>query len=166
MWRTQIPRILMFGPSVDGARTNIQIHPSFFDITERIIDKPEAQICSMRHYSDVSLYEGDRARMSSSCYTCRRRRIECAMTGPPCTKCEKAGLECFQKRPLRWVAGAEFRGKAKRTGASAVAANVRANHVRSRTVDNAEYHGASESQLCVLSSSDYGGRNKCTINTG
>lgn len=28
-----------------GARTNIQIHPSFLDITERIIDKPEAQIC-------------------------------------------------------------------------------------------------------------------------
>lgn len=104
--------------------------------------------------------------MSSSCYTCRRRRIECAMIGPPCTKCEKAGLECSQKRPLRWVDGAEFRGKAKRRGGSTVAANARVNHVRSRTVDNAEYHGVSGPQLCVLSSSDYKRRIQCTINAG
>lgn len=89
------------------------------------------------------------------------------MTRPPCMKCEKAGLECSQKRPLRWVDGAEFRGKAKRRGGSTVlAANVRENHVRSRTVDNAEYHGASGSQLCLLSSSDYKRRIQCTINTG
>ena len=81
-------------------------------------------------------------------------------------KCEKAGLECSQKRPLRWVDGAEFRGKAKRRGGSTVAANVRENHVRSRTVDNAEYHGASGSQLCLLSSSDYKRRIQCTVNTG
>lgn len=52
--------------------------------------------------------------MYNSCYTCRRRRIECQMAQPPCTKCKKAGIECFQKRPLRWVQGAEFRGKAKK----------------------------------------------------
>lgn len=52
--------------------------------------------------------------MYNSCYTCRRRRIECQMAQPPCTKCKKAGMECFQKRPLRWVQGAEFRGKAKK----------------------------------------------------
>ncbi|KAE8358399.1 fungal-specific transcription factor domain-containing protein [Aspergillus caelatus] len=51
--------------------------------------------------------------MDNSCYTCRRRRIECEMTAPPCKKCKKAGLECFQKRPFRWVQGAAFRGKKK-----------------------------------------------------
>lgn len=51
--------------------------------------------------------------MDNSCYTCRRRRIECEMTEPPCKKCKKAGLECFQKRPFRWVQGAAFRGKKK-----------------------------------------------------
>ncbi|RAK96580.1 uncharacterized protein BO80DRAFT_496932 [Aspergillus ibericus CBS 121593] len=51
--------------------------------------------------------------MSRSCYTCRRRRVECDMSQPPCSKCTKAGLECFQKRPLRWVEGSAFRGKPK-----------------------------------------------------
>ncbi|PWY79514.1 hypothetical protein BO94DRAFT_558693 [Aspergillus sclerotioniger CBS 115572] len=51
--------------------------------------------------------------MPPSCYTCRRRRVECDMSQPPCGKCTKAGLECFQKRPLRWVEGAAFRGKPK-----------------------------------------------------
>ncbi|KAE8130923.1 fungal-specific transcription factor domain-containing protein [Aspergillus pseudotamarii] len=51
--------------------------------------------------------------MDTSCYTCRRRRIECEMTEPPCKKCQKAGLECFQKRPFRWVQGAAFRSKKK-----------------------------------------------------
>ena len=51
--------------------------------------------------------------MDNSCYTCRRRRIECEMTEPPCKKCKKAGLECFQKRPFRWVQGAAFRSKKK-----------------------------------------------------
>ncbi|KAB8225518.1 C6 transcription factor (Acr-2) [Aspergillus novoparasiticus] len=51
--------------------------------------------------------------MDNSCYTCRRRRIECEMSEPPCKKCKKAGLECFKKRPLRWVEGAAFRAKKK-----------------------------------------------------
>ncbi|RAH51285.1 uncharacterized protein BO95DRAFT_350661 [Aspergillus brunneoviolaceus CBS 621.78] len=51
--------------------------------------------------------------MYSSCYTCRRRHVECQMSQPPCKKCQKAGLECLQKRPLRWVKGATFRGTAK-----------------------------------------------------
>ncbi|PYI01870.1 C6 transcription factor (Acr-2) [Aspergillus sclerotiicarbonarius CBS 121057] len=55
--------------------------------------------------------------MSRSCYTCRRRRVECDMSQPPCSKCTKAGLECFQKRPLRWVQGAAFRGKPKTASA-------------------------------------------------
>ncbi|RAL06904.1 uncharacterized protein BO97DRAFT_401087 [Aspergillus homomorphus CBS 101889] len=50
--------------------------------------------------------------MNSSCYTCRRRHVECQMVRPPCKKCEKAGLECLLKRPLRWVEGATFRGTA------------------------------------------------------
>ncbi|KAE8375409.1 C6 transcription factor (Acr-2) [Aspergillus bertholletiae] len=55
--------------------------------------------------------------MDKSCYTCRRRRIECEMSEPPCKKCKKAGLECFQERPLRWVVGATFRGKKKAASA-------------------------------------------------
>lgn len=29
----------------------------------------------------------------------------------PCAKCRKAGLECFDKRPIRWVKGVAIRGK-------------------------------------------------------
>ncbi|KAL7932088.1 fungal-specific transcription factor domain-containing protein [Trichoderma chlorosporum] len=49
--------------------------------------------------------------MDTSCYTCRRRRVECRMAQPPCKKCTRAGLECTQTRPLRWVKGARFRAK-------------------------------------------------------
>lgn len=35
------------------------------------------------------------------------------MSEPPCKKCKKAGLECYIKRPLRWVEGAAFRAKKK-----------------------------------------------------
>lgn len=45
------------------------------------------------------------------CYTCRNRRIQCDQTGVPCAKCQKAGLECFDKRPVRWVKGVAIRGK-------------------------------------------------------
>lgn len=45
------------------------------------------------------------------CWTCRNRRIQCDQAGPPCAKCEKAGLECFDKRPFRWVKGVAIRGK-------------------------------------------------------
>ncbi|GKZ58937.1 hypothetical protein AnigIFM49718_004782 [Aspergillus niger] len=51
--------------------------------------------------------------MFRSCYTCRRRHVECQMTHPPCKKCQKAGLECLQKRPLRWVDGPAFRNRAR-----------------------------------------------------
>ncbi|KAB8255659.1 fungal-specific transcription factor domain-containing protein [Aspergillus pseudonomiae] len=65
--------------------------------------------------------------MEKSCYTCRRRRIECEMSEPPCKKCKKAGLECFRKRPFRWVEGAAFRGKKKASSAkdASVAATKR-----------------------------------------
>lgn len=49
--------------------------------------------------------------MDTSCYTCRRRRIECRMDQPPCRKCTQAGLECTQTRPLRWAKGATYRTK-------------------------------------------------------
>ncbi|XRM40442.1 hypothetical protein ABZX51_003762 [Aspergillus tubingensis] len=49
--------------------------------------------------------------MLRACYTCRRRHVECQMTQPPCKKCQKAGLECLQKRPLRWVDGPAFRNR-------------------------------------------------------
>ena len=157
---TQFPRILMFGPSVDSWCTNQHTNPPALSLglETRIIDMPVTQICYMRHYSDLFLSRSKWPRMYNSCYTCRRRRIQCEMTGPPCRKCENAGLECFQKRPLRWVDGAEFRAKAKRRGASTVAANVRADNVRTRTVDNAEYDGVFGLQLYVLSSSNYGGQ--------
>lgn len=45
------------------------------------------------------------------CYTCRNRRIQCDQSGVPCGKCEKAGLECLDKRPFRWVKGVAIRGK-------------------------------------------------------
>jgi hypothetical protein len=49
--------------------------------------------------------------MRTACWTCRRRTIQCDQTKIPCAKCEKAGLECFEKRPLRWVKGIAIRGK-------------------------------------------------------
>lgn len=158
----------MFGPSVDSWCTNQHTNPPALSLglETRIIDMPVAQICYMRHCSDLFLSRSKWPRMYNSCYTCRRRRIQCEMTGPPCRKCENAGLECFQKRPLRWVDGAEFRAKAKRRGASTVAANVRADNVRTRTVDNAEYDGVFGLQLCVSSNSNYGRRIQCTINIG
>jgi hypothetical protein len=45
------------------------------------------------------------------CYTCRNRRIQCDQSSVPCAKCQKAGLECFDKRPFRWVKGVAIRGK-------------------------------------------------------
>ncbi|OJJ36327.1 hypothetical protein ASPWEDRAFT_106714 [Aspergillus wentii DTO 134E9] len=48
--------------------------------------------------------------MDGSCYTCRRRRIQCDRSQIPCGKCEKAGIECYDKRPLRWVKGVAIRG--------------------------------------------------------
>ncbi|KAJ5682600.1 hypothetical protein N7462_005765 [Penicillium macrosclerotiorum] len=45
------------------------------------------------------------------CYTCRNRRIQCDQSGVPCSKCQKAGLECLDKRPIRWVKGVAIRGK-------------------------------------------------------
>ncbi|KZF25138.1 C6 transcription factor (Acr-2) [Xylona heveae TC161] len=48
--------------------------------------------------------------ISKSCYTCRRRRIQCDRSKTPCLKCEKAGLDCFEERPLRWVRGVAIRG--------------------------------------------------------
>lgn len=49
--------------------------------------------------------------MPTACWTCRHRTIQCDQAGIPCAKCQKAGLECFQTRPLRWVKGVAIRGK-------------------------------------------------------
>ncbi|PLB49192.1 hypothetical protein P170DRAFT_446914 [Aspergillus steynii IBT 23096] len=49
--------------------------------------------------------------MHAACWTCRNRTIQCDQTKFPCAKCEKAGLECFEQRPLRWVRGVAIRGK-------------------------------------------------------
>ncbi|KAJ5857285.1 hypothetical protein N7455_008179 [Penicillium solitum] len=49
--------------------------------------------------------------MHAACWTCRSRTIRCDQTRIPCAKCEKAGLECFEQRPLRWVKGIAIRGK-------------------------------------------------------
>lgn len=50
-------------------------------------------------------------KMHAACWTCRSRTIRCDQTSIPCAKCEKAGLECFEQRPLRWVKGIAIRGK-------------------------------------------------------
>lgn len=44
------------------------------------------------------------------CWTCRNRRVQCDRSRSPCAKCIKAGVECFDKRPLRWVKGVAIRG--------------------------------------------------------
>lgn len=49
--------------------------------------------------------------MRESCWTCRNRTIRCDQSRYPCFKCEKAGLECLGKRPLKWVKGVAIRGK-------------------------------------------------------
>ncbi|KAJ5794947.1 hypothetical protein N7457_001546 [Penicillium paradoxum] len=49
--------------------------------------------------------------MQAACWTCRNRTIQCDKTSFPCAKCKKAGLECFERRPLRWVKGIAIRGK-------------------------------------------------------
>ncbi|EAW13231.1 Zn(II)2Cys6 transcription factor [Aspergillus clavatus NRRL 1] len=49
--------------------------------------------------------------MMEACYTCRRRRIQCDRLGIPCGKCRKGGLECHEKRPIKWVKGVAIRGK-------------------------------------------------------
>ncbi|KAL5341903.1 fungal-specific transcription factor domain-containing protein [Aspergillus crustosus] len=48
--------------------------------------------------------------MIEPCYTCRRRHIQCDRTQTPCSKCQKAGLKCLDKRPVRWVQGVAIRG--------------------------------------------------------
>ncbi|KAL2829417.1 fungal-specific transcription factor domain-containing protein [Aspergillus cavernicola] len=48
--------------------------------------------------------------MDEPCYTCRRRRIQCDRSQLPCLKCQKAGLTCLDKRPVRWVQGVAIRG--------------------------------------------------------
>ncbi|KAL3460112.1 fungal-specific transcription factor domain-containing protein [Aspergillus heterothallicus] len=49
--------------------------------------------------------------MPKACWTCRSRTVRCDESGIPCRKCEKAGLECRDKKPLRWVQGVAVRGK-------------------------------------------------------
>ncbi|KAL4892291.1 fungal-specific transcription factor domain-containing protein [Aspergillus ambiguus] len=49
--------------------------------------------------------------MIEACYTCRRRRIQCDRSQVPCRKCTASGLECYDKRPIRWVRGVAIRGK-------------------------------------------------------
>ncbi|UKZ71123.1 uncharacterized protein TrAtP1_012086 [Trichoderma atroviride] len=54
--------------------------------------------------------------MRGPCWTCRKRTIQCDQSRFPCAKCEKAGLECLDKRPLRWVKGVAIRGKMRGQG--------------------------------------------------
>ncbi|CAG9982218.1 unnamed protein product [Clonostachys byssicola] len=49
--------------------------------------------------------------LSKPCWTCRNRHVQCDQTRMPCAKCIKAGLECSEKRPVRWVQGVAIRGK-------------------------------------------------------
>ncbi|KAL2801846.1 fungal-specific transcription factor domain-containing protein [Aspergillus granulosus] len=49
--------------------------------------------------------------MPKACWTCRSRTVRCDESRVPCLKCEKAGLECRDKKPLRWVQGVAVRGK-------------------------------------------------------
>ncbi|KAL4908494.1 hypothetical protein BDW74DRAFT_175179 [Aspergillus multicolor] len=49
--------------------------------------------------------------MLKACWTCRSRTIQCDQSRFPCLKCEKAGLECRDRKPLRWVKGVAIRGK-------------------------------------------------------
>lgn len=71
--------------------------------------------------------------MNDPCYTCRRRRIECDRSGVPCAKCVKADVECFEKRPPRWVKGMAIRGKLQ--GLSAEDASVALRKKRASTVE-------------------------------
>jgi hypothetical protein len=54
---------------------------------------------------------GSTIHMPKACWTCRSRTIRCDTSRIPCLKCEKAGLECVEKKPLRWVNGVAIRGK-------------------------------------------------------
>jgi hypothetical protein len=63
------------------------------------------------------------------------------MAQPPCKKCRKAGLECFEKRPLRWAEGATYRGKMGTSSAkiasvpsTAVGGNSRTTSTGGRTL--------------------------------
>ncbi|KAL4973074.1 fungal-specific transcription factor domain-containing protein [Aspergillus desertorum] len=49
--------------------------------------------------------------MREACWTCRNRTIQCDKSRFPCLKCERAGLECRDKKPLRWVKGVAIRGR-------------------------------------------------------
>ncbi|KAL4998455.1 fungal-specific transcription factor domain-containing protein [Aspergillus recurvatus] len=49
--------------------------------------------------------------MREACWTCRIRTVQCDQSRFPCLKCEKAGLECRDKKPLRWVKGVAIRGR-------------------------------------------------------
>ncbi|KAJ5937711.1 hypothetical protein N7454_004053 [Penicillium verhagenii] len=90
------------------------------------------------------------------CYTCRNRRIQCDQSGVPCAKCQKAGLECFDKRPFRWVKGVAIRGKMqgrsfsnnvpdhdnkKSALISSRQSMIQCAHAQSRSLDfNSKYH--------------------------
>ena len=64
--------------------------------------------------------------MTNPCYTCRRRHIQCDCSGVPCAKCQKAGLQCFDKRPLRWVKGVAARGNLQGVSAEDAASRTQA----------------------------------------
>ncbi|PYH48713.1 Zn(II)2Cys6 transcription factor [Aspergillus saccharolyticus JOP 1030-1] len=59
--------------------------------------------------------------LSQPCYTCRYRRVQCDLSARPCAKCTKAGVECLEKRPIRWVKGISIRGKRKGVSLSQLA---------------------------------------------
>lgn len=51
---------------------------------------------------------------STSCWTCRRRRVKCDRALPECQKCSTGEEYCqgySETRPLRWTNGVASRGK-------------------------------------------------------
>lgn len=70
--------------------------------------------------------------MEAACWTCRNRTIQCDLSGTPCAKCVKAGLECFEQRPLRWVSGVAIRGKQQGRILNSCAASRKASAVKRR----------------------------------
>ncbi|KAF9247769.1 transcriptional regulator family: Fungal Specific TF [Penicillium roqueforti] len=76
--------------------------------------------------------------MPYPCWTCRNRRIQCDQSGTPCTKCERADLECFDKRPLRWVKGVAIRGKMQGHSYESISDGSDGSPVQTpRTIDSA-----------------------------
>ncbi|KAE8354852.1 fungal-specific transcription factor domain-containing protein [Aspergillus coremiiformis] len=99
--------------------------------------------------------------MYDPCYTCRRRRIQCDQSQTPCKKCIKAGLECFDKRPLRWVKGVAIRGKLQGLTVKDASATSAAWAVLDRVQRK---DGSIKSISSALTESDYNDTDRSGVN--